>query len=125
MFAWSSKPSAPASVALGDSPKDWLHGANAQRLGEQGGIGCQQASRASTDMTAMLRALQREAGRQDLAEGVCVFCGGVARPPVKDMIAFIDDHRSIDGVEPICNVLLIAPSIHQDHLAKRRSFETV
>ena len=25
------------------------------------------------------------------------------------MIAFIDDHRAVYGVEPICNVLPIAP----------------
>ena len=41
------------------------------------------------------------------------------RPPVEDMIAFIDDHRGAHGVEPICKVLPIAPSTYYDHLAKR------
>ena len=36
------------------------------------------------------------------------------------MIAFIDDHREVHGVEPICKVLPIAPSTYHDHVAKRR-----
>lgn len=35
------------------------------------------------------------------------------------MIAFIDDHRAEHGVEPICNVLPIAPSTYHAHVAKR------
>ena len=35
------------------------------------------------------------------------------------MIAFIHDHRAVYGVEPICNVLPIAPSTYHDHVAKR------
>jgi putative transposase len=35
------------------------------------------------------------------------------------MIAFIDDHRDTHGVEPICNMLPIAPATYYDHLAKR------
>jgi putative transposase len=35
------------------------------------------------------------------------------------MIAFIDDHRAVYGVEPICDVLPIAPSTYYDHVAKR------
>jgi putative transposase len=35
------------------------------------------------------------------------------------MIAFIDDHRAVYGVEPICKVLPIAPSTYYDHAAKR------
>jgi transposase InsO family protein len=35
------------------------------------------------------------------------------------MIAFIDSHRAVYGVEPICRVLPIAPSTYFDHLAKR------
>jgi putative transposase len=36
------------------------------------------------------------------------------------MIAFIDDHREVYGIEPICRVLPIAPSPYRDHAAKRR-----
>ena len=35
------------------------------------------------------------------------------------MIAFIDEHRAVHGVEPICKVLPIAPSSYHDHIAKR------
>ena len=35
------------------------------------------------------------------------------------MIAFIDDHREVHGVEPICKVLPIAPSTYHDHVATR------
>jgi len=40
------------------------------------------------------------------------------------MIAFIDDHRAVYGVEPICKVLPIAPSTYYDHAAKRAHPET-
>ncbi len=36
------------------------------------------------------------------------------------MIQFIDDNRGSYGVEPICNVLPIAPSTYHDHIAKQR-----
>ena len=35
------------------------------------------------------------------------------------MIAFIDDHRGLHGVEPICKVLPIAPSTYYAHVTKR------
>jgi putative transposase len=35
------------------------------------------------------------------------------------MIDFIDDHRKVYGVEPICRVLPFAPSTYFDHLVKR------
>jgi putative transposase len=36
------------------------------------------------------------------------------------MIAFIDDHRDVHGVEPICRVLPIAPSTYREYAARRR-----
>ena len=36
------------------------------------------------------------------------------------MIAFIDDHRAVHGVEPICHPLPIAPSTYHAHVAARR-----
>ena len=49
-------------------------------------------------------------GERDPEEGQRFFrCGG-SRPPVPQMIAFIDDHRGVFGVGPICRVLGIAPS---------------
>ena len=35
------------------------------------------------------------------------------------MIAFIDAHRDVHGVEPICRVLPIAPSTYHAHVARR------
>jgi transposase InsO family protein len=35
------------------------------------------------------------------------------------MISFIDDHRAAHGVEPICKVLLIAPSTYYAYVAQR------
>ena len=35
------------------------------------------------------------------------------------MIAFIDEHREVYGVEPICRVLPIAPSTYHAHVAQR------
>ena len=36
------------------------------------------------------------------------------------MIAFIDDHRAVYGVEPICRLLPLAPSTYHAHVAARR-----
>jgi putative transposase len=36
------------------------------------------------------------------------------------MITFVDDHRDVHGVEPICRVLPIAPSTYHEHVACRR-----
>jgi hypothetical protein len=35
------------------------------------------------------------------------------------MIGFIDDHRGVYGVEPICKVLPIAPSTYHAHAVQR------
>ena len=42
-----------------------------------------------------------------LAQRLCVgvFRPGGARPPTAVMLAFIDHHREVYGVEPICRVL--------------------
>ena len=36
------------------------------------------------------------------------------------MVAFIDDHRDDYGVEPICQMLPIAPSTYYEHKARER-----
>jgi len=48
-----------------------------------------------------------------------VFCPFEAQPPVQAMIAFIDGHRALYGVEPICRVLPFAPSTYHAHAARR------
>jgi len=72
-----------------------------------------------------LKALERENRELRQANAIlrkasAFFCPGGARPPVQTMIAFIDDHRGAYGVEPICEVLPIAPSTYHAHVARRR-----
>lgn len=50
---------------------------------------------------------------------VRLFRDGGARPPIEAMISFIDEHRSVFGVEPICRLLPIAPSTYYENVAKR------
>ena len=50
---------------------------------------------------------------------VRVFRAGGARPPTEVVVSFIGAHRSEYGVEPICNVLPIAPSTYYEHAARR------
>jgi transposase-like protein len=78
----------------------------------------------TTDEQERIKALEREVREQHLSErdpsqGVGVFRPGGARPPVQEMIAFIDEQRAVHGVEPICKVLPIAPSTYHDHISKR------
>ncbi|MEW5425276.1 IS3 family transposase [Amorphus sp. 3PC139-8] len=77
-----------------------------------------------TDMAAKLKALEREnrelrQANEILRKASAYFGTGGARPPVEDMIAFVDDHRGVYGVEPICRVLPIAPSTYHAHVARR------
>ena len=60
------------------------------------------------------------AGERDPAAGVGVFREGGARPPSQVMVGFIDAHRATFGVEPICAVLPIAPSVYYDRKARER-----
>jgi len=39
------------------------------------------------------------------------------------MVTFIDDHKSVYGVEPMCKVLPIAPSTYYEHARRRREPE--
>ena len=78
----------------------------------------------TSDEQARIKALEREnrelrQANEISAQGVGVFCDGGARPPVQAMIAFIDDHREVYGVEPICRALPIAPSTYHEHVARR------
>jgi len=77
-----------------------------------------------TDERERIKALEREVrelrqANEIEAQGERVFCHGGARPPVAAMIAFIDDHREVHGVEPICRVLPIAPSTYHLHAARQ------
>ena len=78
----------------------------------------------TTDERERIKALEREnrelrQANEILRKASRVFCDGGARPPVQAMIAFIDEHRAVYGVEPICRVLPIAPSTYHAHAARR------
>ncbi|WP_407531055.1 IS3 family transposase [Methylobacterium oryzisoli] len=79
---------------------------------------------ATTDERERIKALEREnrelrQANEILRKASAYFCPGGARPPVPVMIAFIDDHRALYGVEPICRLLPIAPSTYHAHVARR------
>src|SRR5436853_6163217 len=71
-------------------------------------------------MRPRTRKLRAETGERDSEESIRVFRPGGARPPSEVMVAFIDDHRKLYGVEPICRVLPIAPSTYFRHKAEQR-----
>src|SRR4249919_673774 len=48
---------------------------------------------------------------------------GGARPPSEMMVAFIDAHREAYGVESICAVLPIAPSVHDERTSREHAPE--
>ncbi|MFD2405288.1 IS3 family transposase [Azorhizophilus paspali] len=71
-----------------------------------------------------IKALEREVrelrqANEILRKASAYFCPGGARPPLQAMKAFIDEHRELYGVEPICKVLPIAPSTYRQHAARR------
>ncbi|MCL4069407.1 IS3 family transposase [Pseudomonas sp. GX19020] len=77
-----------------------------------------------TDMAEKMRTLEREnrelrQANEILRKASAYFCDGGARPPVEVMVSFIDAHRGMHGVEPICGLLQIAPSTYYERLAKR------
>ncbi|QCO06071.1 IS3 family transposase (plasmid) [Azospirillum argentinense] len=77
----------------------------------------------TTDEQERIKALEREVrelrqANEILRKASAYFGPGGARPPVSEMIAFIDAHRAVHGVEPICKVLPIAPSTYYAHAAR-------
>jgi transposase-like protein len=106
------------SAKIGCAPQtlnDWVKKAEVDS-GKRPGV--------SREMAERMKALEREnrelaPGERDPSEGISVFCDGGVRPPVEVTVKFIGDHRGEHGVEPICDMLPIAPATYYDHLAKR------
>ncbi|MGQ7249798.1 IS3 family transposase [Halomonas sp. V046] len=78
----------------------------------------------TTEEHARLKALEREnrelrQANEILRKASAYFCPGGARPPLQVMTTFIDEHREVHGVEPICRVLPIAPSTYYAHVQRR------
>src|SRR5215204_2777300 len=107
-----------------DGRQDRLRAGDAARLGSPDRARPRPArrpdhGRAGAHPSAGAREPRVAPSQRDPQEGVGVFCPGGARPPVQAMIAFIDAHRAVYGVEPICRVLPIAPSTYHAHAARR------
>ncbi|OWJ80904.1 MULTISPECIES: IS3 family transposase [Paracoccaceae] len=106
------------SAKIGCTPQtlnDWVKKAEIDS-GKRAGV--------PTDMAERMKALEREnrelrQANEILRKASAYFCDDGARPPIEVMVGFIDAHRDAHGVEPICNMLPIAPSTYYDHLAKR------
>ncbi|MFN7027636.1 MAG: IS3 family transposase [Pseudorhizobium sp.] len=77
-----------------------------------------------SDVAEKMKALEREnrelrQANEILRKASAYFANGGARPPLQAMISFIDEHRGVFGVEPICKLLPIAPSTYFKNVAKR------
>ncbi|MCF3643376.1 IS3 family transposase [Rhizobium sp. TRM95111] len=77
-----------------------------------------------SDVAEKMKALEREnrelrQANEILRKASAYFANGGARAPTEAMISFIDEHRSVLGIEPICRLLPIAPSTYYEAVAKR------
>ena len=60
----------------------------------------------------------RELRRPTILHKASVYFAQAGSTAVQAMNAFVDPHRAVHGVEPICKVLRIAPSTHDLHAAR-------
>nr|WP_156916864.1 IS3 family transposase [Leisingera aquimarina] len=97
---------APKLGCSPDSLRVWCQQAE-RDAGQRGGLTSAEKDRIK-ELEREVRELRQ--ANEILKKASALFrCGG-ARPPVPQMIAFIDDQRGVHGVGPICRVLGIAPS---------------
>src|SRR4051794_28911932 len=111
-----------------DRGEDRVHGGDAAQVGKasrtRAWYACRLDERGADPDQGLGTGSPRAAQSQrDPAQGLGLFCDGGDRPPLQAMIAFIEDHRPVYGVEPICRVLPIAPSTYyeHEHAARRRN----
>ncbi|MCH4225436.1 MAG: IS3 family transposase [Alcaligenes faecalis] len=72
-----------------------------------------------------MKALEREVKElrraNEILKSASAFFGpGGARPRTEEINTYIDRHRDVYGVEPICRVLQVAPSAYRCHAARQR-----
>nr|WP_234853282.1 IS3 family transposase [Paracoccus everestensis] len=108
---------APKLGCSPDSLRVWCQQAE-RDAGQRGGLTSAEKDR--------IRELEREVrelrqANEILKKASAYFGSGGARPPLPQMIAFIDDHRCVHGVGPICRVLGIAPSTYHAFKAVERN----
>ncbi|MCE1181751.1 MAG: IS3 family transposase [Rhodocyclales bacterium] len=80
----------------------------------------------TTSERERLKQLERENKElrraNDILKAASAFFGpGGARPPIEELKRFIDQYRDSFGVEPICQVLQMAPSCYWRHAARQRN----
>ncbi|WP_371317351.1 IS3 family transposase [Alcaligenes faecalis] len=79
----------------------------------------------TTSERERMKALEREnkelrRANEILKSASGFFRPGGARPRTEEVNAYIDRHRDIYGVEPICKVLQVAPSAYRRYAARQR-----
>ncbi|QHS09141.1 IS3 family transposase [Sinimarinibacterium sp. NLF-5-8] len=79
----------------------------------------------TTSERERMKALEREnkelrRANEILKSASGFFRPGGARPRTEEVNAYIDRHRDVYGVEPICKVLQVAPSAYRRHAARQR-----
>ncbi|WP_438826281.1 IS3 family transposase [Ruegeria atlantica] len=107
---------APKLGCSPDTLRSWCHQAS-RDAGERDGM--------TSEQKAEMKALKREikelrTANEILKKASAYFGSGGARPPVPEMIGFINAYRDVFGVEPICRVLPIASSTYYAHVACTR-----
>ena len=117
-----------ACLALGRGCVDFIEGfgCTPQALHEwvkKAEIDSGKRSGVPSDVSDRLKALEREnrelrQANEILRKASAYFAQAELDCRYKPMIVFIDDHREVHGVEPICKVLPIAPSTYHAHVAK-------
>ncbi|MCV2891472.1 IS3 family transposase [Ruegeria sp. XHP0148] len=99
---------APKLGCSPDSLRVWCQQAE-RDVGQRGGLTSAEKDRIK-ELEREVRELRQ--ANEILKKASAYFGDGGARPPVSQMIAFIDDQRGVHGVGPICRVLGIAPSTY-------------
>ncbi len=70
-----------------------------------------------------MRALERENRElrqaNEIVHKASAYFAMVELAPLQIMISFIDEHRGVFGVGPICRLLPIAPSTYDENVSKR------
>ncbi|MFK3891362.1 IS3 family transposase [Sphingomonas sp. NPDC079357] len=113
---WSAVVSIAAKIGCaGQTLYEWVKKAEVDS-GTRAGV--------PSDVADRMKALEREnrelrQANEILRKASAYFGDGGARPPSEVMVSFIDAHRKVYGVEPICRVLPIAPSTYHAHAARR------
>jgi putative transposase len=116
-------------------PGSWGLATNRSALGQAGRGECRQSSRADHRGAGRAEAAPqgelRAPAVQRRPAGSSDFLRGGARPPTKEVVAFIDAHRNNEtggrrwGVEPICTELAVAPSTYYDAQSRPPSARAV